>query len=293
MLSILIPTYNYNAFPLVFDLEQQAQKAEIEYEIICVDDASNSPFNENNEKINSLEGCTFKELPKNIGRSAIRNLLAEKAQYECLLFIDAGTFPKNKDFIKNYLAIKNKKVISGGMTYLDKPPKKPYKLRWLYTKKRESNSQKKHSFKPVICSSNFFIKKDVIKLNPFDESLKKYGYEDVLFFDSIIKKKIPIHCFNNPVIHNADDNAETFIIKTENAIENLIYLIDEHKIKSDLSSISKLYDKLKKIKLSRLILTLFKVVKPLLKKNFNSTYPSIFLYDFYRLGYFCQLKAKE
>ena len=35
MLSILIPTYNYNALPLAEILEQQALKAGIIFELIC------------------------------------------------------------------------------------------------------------------------------------------------------------------------------------------------------------------------------------------------------------------
>lgn len=288
MLSILIPTYNYNIVPLVKEIRRQALDCNLRFEILAYDDGSESSFNVDNRSINLLKNCIFKELPQNIGRSAIRNLLGKDAKYESLLFIDAGTFPKKNNFIKNYITINNQKVISGGMTHLDKPPNKPYKLRWLFTKKREQNFNSSR----VICSSNFLIKKDVLKLNPFDESLKKYGYEDVLFFDALIENNIPIHCFKNPVIHNADDNADTFIKKTEFAIENLIYLIQENKLESKRIGISKYYYLLKKMRLNRIVIEIFKIFKPFLYRNFNSSYPSILLYDFYRLGYFCLLKTK-
>ena len=289
MLSILIPTFKYNIVPLVEEIYRQVLECNIKFEILVYDDGSESPHNIKNEAINLLDNCIFKKLPTNIGRSAIRNLLALNAQYNSLLFVDAGTFPKKNDFIKNYILINNQKVISGGMTYLEKPPKKPYKLRWLFTKKREHNIN--NCF--VICSSNFLIKKEVFLLNPFDESLKKYGYEDVLFFDVLTEKKIPIHCYNNPVVHNADDDADTFIKKTEDAIENLIYLIQESKLKNEHSKIAKYYSKLEKVKLKGIVTKSFKIFRPFLRNNFNSAFPSILLYDFYRLGYFCLIKTKK
>ena len=51
MLSILIPIYNYNAYPLVLELHKQCLECEIEFEIICQDDASGSDLNIENEKI--------------------------------------------------------------------------------------------------------------------------------------------------------------------------------------------------------------------------------------------------
>lgn len=286
MVSILIPTYNYNVYPLVEELHKQALECNLKFEILVYDDGSNSSINIiNDNKINLLKNCTFKELQHNIGRSAIRNLLANDAKFESLLFIDAGTFPKKKNFIKNYISLKNVFVINGGMTALETSPKSPFKLRWLYTKKREH--------KKGLHTSNFLIKKNVLIENPFDESLMKYGYEDVLFFDSIKKKNISIHKFDNPVIHNADDDANTFIEKTEIAIENLIYLIKANKLKNERIGVSKYYLFFKKVNLDKIVIYIFKTLKPFFKRNFNSSYPSLFLYDFYRLGYFCLLKNKK
>ncbi len=40
MLSILIPTYNYNIVALVSEIHRQISNTEIPFEIICLDDAS-------------------------------------------------------------------------------------------------------------------------------------------------------------------------------------------------------------------------------------------------------------
>jgi len=282
MLSILIPTYNYDITPLVKEVHKQCKACHIKFEVLAYDDASKSHLNITNTNINAIDFCTFKELPNNIGRSAIRNLLAKNAQYSSLLFIDAGTFPKHDSFIEKYLSIKNKSAASGGMTHLETPPKAPYKLRWLFTKTRE--------FK-TLCSSNFMINKDVFLSNIFDESLKNYGYEDVLFFEKLFKKNIQTHFFNNPVIHSADDDANTFIKKTEFAIENLIDLIETKKIDRNSQKMSRLYSRLNKLKLVFLTHKVHKILKPLLLRNFNSSNPSIILFDVYRIGHFCSLKT--
>jgi len=283
MLSILIPVYNYDAYPLVKKLHAQLQHSDFVYEIRVYDDCSTSPVLDN-ENINLIKGATLTVLKKNIGRSAIRNLLAKEAKFEKLLFLDAGTLPKSKDYIKDYLSINNYEVITGGMTNLEKPPKKPFKLRWLYTKLRERNIS--------LHSSNFLISKTIIESNPFDESLLNYGYEDVLFFNTLLKNNIRIKSINNPVIHDAGDDANSFIKKTEYAITNLIHLVEVDKLSDNCSGIGLLYIKLKGAYLDKFVASVFKIVKPLLMKNFNSSHPLIFLYDFYRIGYFCMYKNK-
>ena len=88
MLSILIPIYNYNAYPLVSGLIDQLLKTKLEYEVICVDDASKSLLNIENEKINSLKNATFFSNKKNLGFSSNRNFLASIANFDNLLFIE-------------------------------------------------------------------------------------------------------------------------------------------------------------------------------------------------------------
>lgn len=284
MLSILIPTYDYNVVPLVTELHKQCLECDIAFEILVYDDGSGSPINPINKNINNLQNCIFKELPKNIGRSAIRNLLGTDAKYDLLLFIDAGTFPKEKNFIEKYLSIKNEQVICGGMTNLENAPKKPFKLRWVYTKKRE---------KKTLCSSNFLIKKDIFKKFHFDESIKKYGYEDVLFFSNLINNHYQVYFFKNPVIHYPDDDANIFLKKTEDAMENLKNLVEQGKLTEDDSKIYKYFLKIKKSHLTKGVSKIFSVLKQPIVLNLTSNYPSLWLYDLYRIGYFCQLKTKK
>ena len=102
MISILIPIYNSNAFPLVFELQKQFQKTGVVYEILCQDDASKSQLNEYNEEINLLPNCSFVSLKKNVAHRENRNLLAEKSKYNWLLFIDGDSKIISKNYISNY-----------------------------------------------------------------------------------------------------------------------------------------------------------------------------------------------
>lgn len=47
MLSILIPTYNYNVVPLVLELQKQCLEYKIHFEIIVFDDGSNRYIEDN------------------------------------------------------------------------------------------------------------------------------------------------------------------------------------------------------------------------------------------------------
>ena len=62
MLSILITVYNYNVYPLVSELHKQCSESKIDFEIFCIDDASNQIESEN-QNINSLENCRFEMMP--------------------------------------------------------------------------------------------------------------------------------------------------------------------------------------------------------------------------------------
>lgn len=282
MLSILIPCYNYNIFPLVSELHSQCKAMKIRFEILVYDDASNSNFDATNASINHLHGCLFKVLPHNIGRSKIRNLLGRDATYDNLVFLDADTYPKHGDFVEKYANHVGHDVVYGGITNEERIPTKPYKLRWLYTKKRETES---------ICSSNFMIDKSIFLLHPFDETLTTYGYEDVVFFEKLKQNKVLIKSIDNQAIHCCRETAEAYISKIEKGLENLVYLVDTNKLSAKESKLYRYYLWIQRFKMNKFVVFLFRTFKKNFIKNFNSSNPSILLLDFYKLGYFCLLKS--
>ncbi len=293
MLSILIPTYNYNVLPLVKNLFEQCKKERIEYEIIVLDDTSSLHFD--NEKINLLENCHFEILDKNIGRSAIRNLLAKKAKYDWLLFLDADAFPVENRFIYNYRKHINHshQVLCGGMNYSSEKPSNNKQLRWTYGRKREALSalKRQRSEHLSFFSINFLLHKSIFDQVSFNEKLHFYGYEDVLFSYELQQQKIPIKHIDNPVYHMGIEENEVFLKKTELALESLHFLIKEQKFSPNYIKIARYLIIIQKTYTRKIFSVVFNLFKPIIKKQILSSNPNLFLFDVYRLGYICSLKS--
>jgi len=297
MLSVLIPTYNYLVVSLVKSLHQQLLKQNIPFEIISFDNGSESKLNIKNEKINKINFCKFISLNKNGGRSKIRNLLAQNAKYDWLLFLDADVLPVSEKFIKNYLETaktNNQKVVYGGLKYDDIKPSKDKLLRWVYGKNREEIPLKTRNLKPNqhFSSANFLINKTVFNKIKFDEGLTKYGHEDTLFAIDLKNKNIAINQIDNPVFHLGLDVNKIFIKKTKKAIENLLYLQKKQKIKSNEMKLLKSFKNLNKIKLNSVISFFYKKYSKKMEFNLNSNKPSLFIYDIYKIGYLCSIYKK-
>ena len=79
MISVLIPTYNYNAFSLVEEIHKQLVEARISFEIICLDDGSQSKINKNNNQINSLSFSSFDSLKKKYWKKCNQKFISPKS----------------------------------------------------------------------------------------------------------------------------------------------------------------------------------------------------------------------
>jgi GT2 family glycosyltransferase len=292
MLSILIPTYNYEVYELVKVLNKQAQDAKIEFEIIVLDDGSQK-FQTENNKINEFQFCTYEILKVNIGRSAIRNLLAKKAAFDNLLFLDSDTIPIETNFISNYLLqiTKEEKIVSGGILYPELKPKKNQLLRWKYGNSREALSAKIREENPYLrlLTLNFMIQKSVFEKVSFNEKIPNLRHEDTLFSYNLKQQNILVEHIENPVYHNGLDDFEVALKKENESLIALKYLVENQLIPYDYISLSKLFYTLKKIKLVFLLKVFYKTTKPILLKNLASKNPSLFIFDLYRLGYFSSL----
>ncbi len=295
MLSILIPTYNYSIFNLVSILNEQCLKLKIKFEIIVLDDASELFHIENNE-VNKLENCTYAILEKNSGRSSIRNLLAQKASFENLLFLDADTVPASENFVSNYISYINleEKIVYGGIQYQKDKPEENKILRWVYGNSREALSVYERNKNPYLSflTLNFLIKKSVFEKVTFNENIPNLRHEDTLFSFDLMKKNIKIEHIDNPIVHLGIEFTATFIKKSEEATENLNFLINNNLIDYKYVKLSKLFYWLKKFRLKFIISFLFQNYREKLLKNSYSAKPSLFLFDLYRIGYFCNLNSE-
>jgi len=290
MISILIPCYNYNAYDLVSKLEKECLTLKIVFEIICIDDASFSPLNELNQKINILTNCKFFESKKNIGRSENRQLLSKKAQYKWLLYIDVDVKPLNDDFIKVYLneIKKGFEVVFGGFNYKNIESNN---LRYLFGKSREdipSKIRNKNPYKYII-SSNFLVKKVIF--DRINKNININGYGMDYFFGALLKENsISINHIDNEVTHYGLDDNSKFLIKTNEALKNLHYLNKNKLITKNDITILKYYRLLDFLGLKRIISKLFNMFSRYIESNLKGSDPSLFVFDLYRLSYLCSLK---
>lgn len=294
MLSILIPTYNYNCFALVTELHRQCNEVPVEFEIIVLDDGSQL-FHIENQQINQLSHCSYTILGSNIGRSKIRNLLAQKAKYQQLLFLDADVFPRDKNFISNYLAAASEvdMVVAGGLLYQANPPSKELMLRWKYGSAREARSVEERRKIPyqALLASNFMISKKVLEKVPFCEEMPDLRREDTLFSYDLRKNNVKVMHIDNPVFHLGIDSFEVMIKKEHESLDGLIYILEHGQIEEDYIKISRLYSIMKRWHLKSFFAGIFKLLRPALLKNLSSKDPSLKVYDLYRIGYLCFIKG--
>jgi len=291
MISILIPCFDYNAYPLVSILEKQALMLKIDFEIICIDDGSFSSKNDVNQKINLLTNSKFIESKKNIGRINNRLLLAEKSQYEWLIFLDVDTLPNEDNFLKNYIDQLNKgMMIIGGCIYKE-PENENFSLRYKFGKLREeinSNIRNKNAYK-YISSCNFMCHRNV--LIDVLSSIKSISYGNDYIFGSFIKKMgIDVNHIDNPVLIDNIDENQIFIKKTHHALDNLISSYNNKIIKKHSISILKAYMILDNLLLKNVFVKITDLYRNLLKRNLYRKDPNLFLFDLYRLNYLCKIK---
>ncbi|WP_338731168.1 glycosyltransferase [Mangrovimonas cancribranchiae] len=291
MLSILIPTYNYNALPLVQNIEQQINELGIAYEIICIDDNSNASFDKTNQQINYLKNCIFIKNSENLGSLGTRVNLAKKATYNWLLFLDADTLPKNSSFMACYINSLNKNfdVIFGGIDYKISHEKR-FALREAFGKKRETVSALKRNKMPYkfVSSANFLIKKKVF-LNTL-ENINKTAYGQDYLFGSLLKsKKTTIKHIDNTVYHLGLEENDVFLKKSKTAVKTLAKLYKANQIKEHDITLIKAYKTLRLFGLTRIFKIIITAFNKNIEKNLTGSSPSLLLFDLYRLGYFCNV----
>ncbi|MDT0295339.1 glycosyltransferase family 2 protein [Mesonia ostreae] len=295
MISVLIPTYNYDIFPLVQKVHQLLSAEKIDFEILCLDDCSPLiSIREKNEEINSLENASYQILKVNIGRSRIRNLLADTAKFDWLLFLDADVMPIKDDFIKNYLKFisEDHDIIYGGIKYTPKKPDSSQLLRWHYGNLREARNTEKRSRKPYVSflTLNFLIRKSVFEKVKFNEDIPNLRHEDTLFSYQLREAKVPILHIENPVYHLGIESSKEFLKKSIDSLEAALYFKKHELIDPSYIKILSFHKKLKKAKLDRGIAYFSKSTLRRIERNLLGSKPSLRLFDLYRLYHLIQLE---
>ncbi len=289
MLSICVPIYNFDVRSLVSDLSKQINGSDYPIELILIDDASSVEFKRLNK-----EECNkhiYIELPENIGRSRIRNLFLQYANFENLLFLDCDVGIGRK-FLENYLLfLRNKEfdVIFGGLTYNSAKPPVTHRLRWHYGTQRESVTTLARSKFPYkyFKTCNFVIKKEVLNEIKFDEKIIGYGHEDTLFAIELEKhNKLVLH-INNEVSHDSNESNEEFLEKTQKSADNLAFIYKTYEDKKAIIQYSKLLSshfQLRKFRLINLFHFSYSICEPIVNEFLRSGTKHLLIFDLYKLN---------
>jgi len=294
MISILIPTYNYNVYPLVREIHKQAVKTQIPFEVLVYDDASDKDY-DLKALLGELDGVTYKKYEQNLGRLPMLKELVHDAKYDILLTMDADVFPKDRFFfaklIKEIEHV-DADLYYGGTSVSPNPPEKDKLLRWKFGKERESPSliyRKEHPYDTIVCQSTLVKKQVFLPLLDKLMIAKDYYGLDVFYSYLLKKEGQKIHHFDNKVTHLGIDNNASFLKKSKQAVETYHFLYQ-----------NKLVDK-NHIKLVRFaekyapfgLCFLMKIMHKLLGKNiYNlvSSKASLFWLDIYKLMYYCSIR---
>jgi len=285
MLSVLIPTYNYNISALVNALHKQLTASNKPFEILIFEDGSKT--------INTIDLSNTLVIHNtiNVGRVTARQLLAKKAKYDWLLFLDADVLPKSDTFILNYLnAINNTThAFFGGYSYKKERPENDYLLRWTYGKLKEERPAKERNKKPykVVISGNFMIKKIIfLDISSKISKTKGYGFDN--YFGALLKTNaVNVLHIDNEVYHLGLDKSAIYIHKKEQAALTLLKLYKEDEnINSD-NDLLNLFIKLKNLNLISGLSKIHQQFKTQMRANLLSEKPSVKILQLYRISFMC------
>lgn len=287
VLSVVIPSYNYDCSRLVQQLLQQLPQ---DAEIIVGDDCSTDAETVRRlAAIASLPHCRLYRPDHNLGRASIRNVLAREASGKWLMFVDADAEVRSDDFISTYLsAAREADVVCGGTGNLPSCPDQAMRLCYDYVSEAERrltlSHRRQHPY-DGFTTFNFLILRSLFLAICFDEGIKEYGHEDTLFGLELKQRGIKVHHIDNKLTHLGLEVAEVFLAKTETALRTLssMELCQQQNVR-----VSALALRLQRQHLLGFVRLVFKLLRTPLRANLLGKHPSQKAFAFYKLGYFAQ-----
>ena len=290
MLSILIPTYNYDASPLVCALHELGLREQVALEIIIGDDGSTT-HTDWMEQATSMPDVRVVRPDHNVGRAAIRNLMAAEARGEWLLLVDCDAQVEADFSLSAYVrASAQADVVCGGLRHPTFNPNPEASLRYKYERAadrhRSAAERMTHPYK-AFTAFNVLIRKNLFdEIGGFDADCKEYGYEDALFGVELTHREVRLLHIDNPLVHIGLDSNVEYLLKTETALRTLKSLDGKMDGWSNIMNWAK---RIQRLHLQPVISAIYRWTRPLLRRNLLSHHPSLLLFQFYKLGYFLNL----
>ena len=126
----------------------------------------------------------------------------------------------------------------------------------------------------------------------FDEEIPNLRHEDTLFSYHLKLNSINIEHIENPTYHLGLEESSTFLNKSIESVDALKLFLKQDLIPENYTLITRVFFKLKKVKLHYLLAFIYRAFKGFFKKNLLSKKPSLYVFDLYRLSYLCYLYTK-
>lgn len=295
-LSIAIPTRNDDCSLLVSKLLEQARReTSLDFEILIADDASDdAEVASQLDILGQQKGCRLIRMKENVGRAAVRNMLAREAKYDRVLFIDAGVDITNPNFIHTYiLHAEDADIICGGWKTEVDSQTAISNLRAKYELSCEQNHTPKQrnrhpyrSFRTV----NFLAHKDILLKNPLPADMTGYGYEDVVFGKQTERAGCTILHIDNPVVYKSYEDNTAFVCKIMQSV-NTLYIYRER-----IGHYSKLHaiaERVRKLRLASLIVLIYRLRSESWKRQLCGNRPSMRILSLLKLGYYLSLLGND
>lgn len=291
MLSILIPTYNFDCLRLVTDLQKQCEELQaqygiaFDYEILVADDASiDEQAIEKCQLIELLPNSQYVRMEENVGRALLCNWLFEQARFDFLLLIDADAEVLSDDFVSRYWEARTQSdVLVGG---LRTPRQAPAHCALRHRYELAADALRTLSYRRAhpyerFTTFNVCFARHVVEHLAFDERCVEYGYEDALLGIELERHGYSVLHLDNPLLHTGINDSATFLCNTEAAMRNLVRLGSPL---SQRSGVVRWHQSLKHKGLLRLFRWSFRCLRPLLRQQLLSARPSLWLFALYKLG---------
>lgn len=212
LLTVLIPVYNWDVSALLLRIVEEADRFGLggRIEVLVLDDGSSDlALLAGNDAFCSEHQRPYLEytrLGRNVGRSAVRNLLAARGRGDFLLFLDCDVLPDSDRFLRDYLEWAEGDefdVVCGGVSYRTRVMNGPeFDYHAYLGQRKEVKPAAERNAAPWrhILTSNIMLRKSVFQATPFNERFTGYGYEDIEWGVRLAEKFSILH-IDNTVSH--------------------------------------------------------------------------------------------
>ena len=298
MLSIIIPTYNFNCAHLICELQKQCEElaatdSGFEYEIIVGDDHSTDAESITcNAVIEALPHCTYIIYDENVGRTGNRNRLLDECKKKWVLMADADAEVITSDFIQHYWSATQSypdaDIFVGGLLT---PPVGPPGCELRHRYELQADKSRTLSFRRAhpadqFTTFNVMVRRSVLDTLHFDPRCSEYGYEDALFGIEAERMGWRIMHIDNPLLHTGINPSVQFLKNTEAALRMLYKLGSPM---TERARVAVTAERFRRMGCAPVFRWLFRITAPIMKVNLFSRHPNLKVFAFYKLGYYLSL----